>query len=163
MCQYLETLFLSSQPGECGLPRWCQWYRRHLLVQETQVRSLGREDPLEEGMATHSRILAWRNPWTEGPGGLQSIRSQRVGHDWSNLAQNTRGLLSATGEYRPRMLQYPTMYRTAPTAKNYLVHNTKSGAVEKLLSGVSKCDSGPAEEHPWWVWNANSQAPPQTC
>ena len=43
-----------------------------------QVQSLGREDPLEEGMAAHSSILAWRISWTEEPGGLQSIRSQRV-------------------------------------------------------------------------------------
>ena len=50
-------------------------------VRETWVRSLGREDPLEEGMATHSSILAWRIPWTEEPGGLQSMGSQRVGHD----------------------------------------------------------------------------------
>ena len=50
-------------------------------TQETRVRSLGREDPLEEGMATHSSILAWRISWTEEPGGLQSIGSQRVGHD----------------------------------------------------------------------------------
>ena len=42
---------------------------------------LDREDPLEEDMATHSRILAWRLPWTEGPGGLQSLGRQRVGHD----------------------------------------------------------------------------------
>ena len=41
----------------------------------------GWEDPLEEGMATHSRILAWRTPWTEEPGGLQSMWSRRVGHD----------------------------------------------------------------------------------
>ena len=47
--------------------------------QETWVGSLGWEDPLEEGMATHSSILAWRIPWTEEPGGLQSIGSQRVG------------------------------------------------------------------------------------
>ena len=47
-------------------------------LQETRVRSLGREDPLEEGMATHSSILAWRIPWTEEPGGLQSMGSQRV-------------------------------------------------------------------------------------
>ena len=45
------------------------------------VQSLGREDPLEEGIATHSSILAWRIPWTEEPGGLQSIGSQRIGHD----------------------------------------------------------------------------------
>ena len=50
-------------------------------VQETWLRSLGWEDPLEEGMATHSSILTWRIPWTEEPGGLQSIGLQRVGHD----------------------------------------------------------------------------------
>ena len=49
--------------------------------QETQFRSLGQEDPLEEGRVTHSSILAWRIPWTEEPGGLQSIVSERVVHD----------------------------------------------------------------------------------
>ena len=53
----------------------------HLPMQEMQVRSLGREDPLEEGRAAHSSVLAWRVPGTEGPGGLQSMRSQRVRHD----------------------------------------------------------------------------------
>ena len=48
---------------------------------ETQVRSLGREDPLEKEMATHSRILAWKIPWTEEPGRLQTTGSQRVRHD----------------------------------------------------------------------------------
>ena len=51
-------------------------------MRETQVRSLGQEDPLEKEMATHSSILAWRIPWTEQPGGLQSMRSQRVRHNW---------------------------------------------------------------------------------
>ena len=50
-------------------------------VQETWVRSLGQEDPLEKEMAAHSSILAWRIPWTEEPGGLQSMGSQRVEHD----------------------------------------------------------------------------------
>ena len=50
-------------------------------MQETWVQSLGWEDPLEEDMATHSSILAWRTPWTEESGGLQSMGSQRVGHD----------------------------------------------------------------------------------
>ena len=50
------------------------------------VPSLGREDPLEEGMATYSNILDWRIPWTEEIGGLQSIESQRVGHNWRYLA-----------------------------------------------------------------------------
>ena len=48
---------------------------------ETWVRSLGREDPLEKRMATHSSILAWKILWTEEPGGLQSMGLQRVGHD----------------------------------------------------------------------------------
>ena len=50
-------------------------------VQENWVQPLGQEGPLQEGMATHSRILAWRIPWTEEPGGLLSIESQRVRHD----------------------------------------------------------------------------------
>ena len=50
-------------------------------TQEMQVGSLGGEDPPEEEMATHSRVLAWRTPWTEEPGGLQSIRLQRAGQD----------------------------------------------------------------------------------
>ena len=49
--------------------------------QETRVRLLGREDPLEKEMATHSSILAWKIPWTEEPGRLRSTGSQRVGHD----------------------------------------------------------------------------------
>ena len=55
-------------------------------TQETQVQSLSREDPLEEEMATHSSVLAWGIPWTEEPGGLQSMGSQRVGDNWSDLA-----------------------------------------------------------------------------
>ena len=51
---------------------------------------LGQEDPLEEGKATHSGTLAWRIPWTEEPDGLLSAGSQRVGHNWSNLAQTQK-------------------------------------------------------------------------
>ena len=50
-------------------------------MQETWVQSLGREDALEKEMATHSNILAWKSPWTQEAGGLQSMGSQRVGHD----------------------------------------------------------------------------------
>ena len=50
-------------------------------IQETQVQSLGWDDALEQGMATHSSVLAWRIPWTEEPGGLQSMGSQRVEHN----------------------------------------------------------------------------------
>ena len=61
-----------------------QWVKNPPTMQETQemrVQFPGQEDPLEEGMATHSSILAWRIPWTEEPGGLQPKGSQRVGHD----------------------------------------------------------------------------------
>ena len=56
-------------------------------LQETRVQSLGWEDPVKESTETHSSILAWRILCTEEPGGLQSIGSQRAGHDWSDLAQ----------------------------------------------------------------------------
>ena len=49
-----------------------------------RVRSLGQEDSLEKEMANHSSILAWRSPWTEEPGGLQSVESEKVGHDCSD-------------------------------------------------------------------------------
>ena len=75
-----------------GMVRYSFWRFESSLVaqmvknlpamQDTQVQSLGREDALEKGLATHSRILAWRIPWTEEPGGLQSMGLQRVRHDW---------------------------------------------------------------------------------
>ena len=58
-----------------------QMVKRLPTMWETQVQSLGWEDPLEKEMATHSSTLAWKIPWTEEPGQLQSMRSQRVGHD----------------------------------------------------------------------------------
>ena len=62
------------------LPWWLR-VKRLPAMQETQVQSLGRKDPLEKQMATHSSILAWRIPWVEKPGRLQSTGSQRVGKD----------------------------------------------------------------------------------
>ena len=65
------------------LPRVPAWLSGtvHLPVQQRQVRSLGREDPLEEGVATHSGILAGKVPWTEEPSRLYSMGSQRIGHN----------------------------------------------------------------------------------
>ena len=66
-----------------------QWYRIYLAKQEMQqtwVRSLGQEDALEKEMETHSSILAWEIPWTEEPGGLQSMGSQR---SWTQLSDST--------------------------------------------------------------------------
>ena len=58
-----------------------QTVKRLPTMWETQVQSLGRKDPLEKEMTTHSRTLAWKIPWTEERGNLQSMGSQRVGHD----------------------------------------------------------------------------------
>ena len=65
-------------------------------MRKTRVRALGWEDPLEKEMAIHSSNIAWKIPWTEGPGRLQSMGSQRVGHDWAT-----------TQKIQPK-LEYPT-------------------------------------------------------
>ena len=67
---------------EKRLPWWLKRVKRLPTMRETQVQSLGREDLLEKEMATHSSILAWEIPWMEEPGGLQSMGSRRVRHDW---------------------------------------------------------------------------------
>ena len=79
----------GRSPGEgIGFPLQYSWaslvaqiVKTPPAMRETWVPSLGWEDPLEEEMTTHSSILAWRFPWTEEPGGLQSMRLQRVGHN----------------------------------------------------------------------------------
>ena len=63
------------------ISRVAQTVKRLSTVRETWVQSLGREDPLEKEMAIHSRTIAWKIPWTEEPGRLQFMGSQRVGHD----------------------------------------------------------------------------------
>ena len=75
-----SLLSISKSLGTLGFPGGTD-VKNPPAMQETWVRSLGWEDPLEEGMAAHSSILAWRIPWTEVPGGLQSMGSQRVRHD----------------------------------------------------------------------------------
>ena len=74
------TDLASSPPRLCNL-QMAQTVKNLLVMRETWARSLGGEDPLEKDTATHSSVLAWCIPWTEEPGGLQSLGSQRVGHD----------------------------------------------------------------------------------
>ena len=71
--------------GRVGASLVAQMVKNLPALQETWLRSLGGEDPLEEGMATHSSNLAWEIPRTEEPGGLQSMGSQRVRHDWGHI------------------------------------------------------------------------------
>ena len=85
-CAHLYIFTLPS--SSCWASQMAQWFKKkkkkkiHLSMQEMQetwLRSLGQEDPLGEKMAMHSSVLAWKIPWTEEPGGLQSMGSQRVG------------------------------------------------------------------------------------
>ena len=83
-CGLIVPFFFSTEYYPVGVP-W--WLSSNLpVLQETWVQSLGWEDPLEKGMATHSSTLVWRTPWTEEPGRIQSTGSQRVRHDWSGWA-----------------------------------------------------------------------------
>ena len=75
---YLFSIILIPRSGIAVV---AQRLKRPPGMQDTRVRSLGREDPLEKAMAPHSSTLAWRIPWREEPGRLQSMGSQRVGHD----------------------------------------------------------------------------------
>ena len=82
MC--LFAFHLHTSPVRCHYPPGflgAQMVKNLCAMQETRIQPLGREDPLEKQMAIHSSILAWRISWTEEPGGLQSMGSQRVGHD----------------------------------------------------------------------------------
>ena len=79
-------------------PLMAQTVKNLSAMQETWVWCLGQEDPLEKGMATHSSILPWKTPWTEEPGRLQSMGSQRVGHDW------VTSLVTSAGETGTRVL-----------------------------------------------------------
>ena len=90
------------------------------VMQETQDRSLGQEDPLEKGMPTHFSILAWKIPWAEEPGGLQSMGSQRVGHDW---ATNTFILMGA----KPlKLLTLFSLIKSCLTCQINLIPSSKS-------------------------------------
>ena len=92
-CAPARTTVCKCSLGHLG---WKDYSGLHLMAQqvknppamwetqETRVQSLGQEDPLNEEMATHSSILAWKIPWTEESGGLQSTGSQRAGHDWAH-------------------------------------------------------------------------------
>ena len=95
----------------CHLPLWrfdflvAQTVKRLPTMWETWVWSLGWEDPLEKEMAIHSSSLAWKIPWMEEPGGLQSMGSQRIGHDWAtklklqNLSRSEAVVLQYVGDF----------------------------------------------------------------
>ena len=100
------SIFYESLPSVSSLV--AQRLKRLPTRWETRVQSLGREDPLEKEMATHSSILAWRIPWTEEPGRLQSTGLQRVGQDWATSLSLFH--LSHKGYRLPERLHCQTSY-----------------------------------------------------
>ena len=104
----------ALQPSSCSIPskpcpliplQMVQWWRTRLPAQEMRVPSLGWEDPLEEEMATHFSILAWETLWTEEPGGLQSMGSQRVRHSEGQITTHTH---TNTHTHTHLPLDFPT-------------------------------------------------------
>ena len=85
LCEYTHTFLLRDIIGCFRASLVSQMVKNLPAMQETQVQSLGLEDSLEEEMETHSSILAWEIPWKEDLGGLQSMGSQRVRHDWATF------------------------------------------------------------------------------
>ena len=120
-------------------------------TQETWVRFPGWEDPLEEETATHSSILSWEFPWTEEPGGLQSIGLQRVGHDWTcmhahqvaNTAPETFKCLWLPSVYCFSVAQScPTLVTPRPAAHQASLSVTNSQSPPKPMSIESVMPSG---------------------
>ena len=155
----------------------CAIYRASLVAQkvknlpamrENLVQSLGREDPLEEGMATLSSILAWRIPWTKEPGRLQSMGSQRVGHDWAththvlsvrnSLQIQLHGRLGAKGQNN---ICHANINQKKPSHRSGRVYiNTNkinlTAECYQQLHGCSVTKSCPTLATPW---TAECQAP----
>ena len=130
-----------------------QWVKNQLAVQEMPeiwIRSLDQEDPLEEGMVTHSSIPAWRAPWTEEPGGLQSLGSQRGEHEWNSWAHHKqvprrrwRDLPGGAGRQRAwTELQIIRWSQTEMVAG-------PGGIVEGSLVSVRLCIQVSGHEKPW--------------
>ena len=144
-------------------PEWTFWPNQYFVqgfpggsdgkASACNVGDLGWDDPLEEGMATHSSILAWRIPWTEEPGGLQSIGSQRVRHDWSDLAHMHVVCHCAEGARRfclhidPALMsvawswaKHPSSTKDIPTE---VCHSGTSQSISRLVihsrHGFQKC------------------------
>ena len=91
-------------PSGASLVAVAQMVKKLPAMQETQVQPMGWEDPLEKKMTTRFSTLAWRIPWTEQPGGLQSIGSQRVRYDWATNAHTGDSKLVTTIQHTNEML-----------------------------------------------------------
>ena len=118
---------------------------------ETGVQSLGWEDPLEEGMASHSIILAWRIPWTKEPGGLQSMGLQRIGHDWSDFGRKV--ITNLDSIFKSRDITLPTK-----------VHLVKTMVFPVVMYGyeswtVKKAEHRRIDAFELWCWRRLLRVP----
>ena len=144
-------------------------------IQETWVQSLLQEDPLEKGMATHSSILAWKLPWTEEPGGLQSTGLQKVGHEWFWLIPVACGILVPWPGMEPvppvmkvRSLNHWTTREVldlsfmssnsllvtlswAPTHQYLNLEIPFPPALWDMFPSMYKCEPIASGQHPFWL------------
>ena len=120
-------------------------------MQGTQVQSLSQEDPLEKRKATHSSILAWRSQWTEEPGELQSMGSQRLGHGWVTstftftfrYADNTSLVAKSEEEVKSLLMRVKEESEKAGLKLN--IYKTKTIASDPITSGQRKGKSGSSD------------------
>ena len=113
-------------------------------MQETWVQFLGREDPLEKEMATHSSIIAWRIPWTEEPGWLQSMGVARVGHDLATLLLLVNPCASLVAQ---RLKRLPAMRETWVRSLGWENPLEKMPTHSSILAWRIPMDS-----EAWWLW-----------
>ena len=129
------------------------------VVWETQVWSLGWEDPLEKGMAAHSSMLAWKIPWTDEPGKLQSMGSQRLGHDW---ATNTFVFSFLLG--RKAMTNLDSILKSRDITLSRKVHIVKTIVFPLVMYGCESCTIKKAEcwriaAFELWCWRRLLRVP----
>ena len=133
-----------------------QWQRICLPVemQETQFWSLGQEDPLEEKMATHSSILAWKIPWTEKPGGPQSMKSERAGHDWAGVHRgySRRNLYANSWVFHSPSSMFCWPSSTSSTrlsqSKQHFIFLSLSKAYRSVGTAQTHCQGSPLLQAP---------------
>ena len=127
----LRSKILIPLISPCSLV--AQMVKSLSAVWEIWVRSQGQKDPLEKGMATHSSILAWRFPWTEKPGRLQSMGSQRAGQDWATNTFFHTWFPSLV--WRVLLLCYAKSLQLCPTLCNPMDCSPPGSSVQRVLQG----------------------------
>ena len=151
--------------SEFGLPRTslvAQMVKNPTAIRETWVWSLGREDSLEEGLTTYSSILAWRIPWTEEPGGLQSMGLQRVGNDWAtftHLTLGSSGKEPSCQSRRCKRWEFESLGQKDPPEEGMATHSSIAWRIpwteesDKLQSMGSQLKWLSMHACMWWVWD----------